>query len=286
MLILENNIKGFSNIGNTCYLNAGLQMIIHNKDLCNLIILNKKNNKILETLSNFIIEYYNTTSDSIVPNKIKDYIEKTNKMFKGSKQHDSSEFIFYLLDLINDELNNQQCNLLNTLYEVTSNIKIKCKLRSCLNISEHTEKSNYLLFDIKDSFTNLDDCYNEYKSRIKFEGDELYFCENCNDKRVASKRLQIINWPKHLIIILKRFNQNNEKVSKNNTNIHIPEIWKYDYKLKGIIYHSGSLNGGHYIYIGKHNNIWYSFNDNFVSTVNINDFNKFKNNGYIYYFEK
>lgn len=273
-------MKGFNNIGNTCYLNAGLQLILHNQELCYLIRSNNKSN-ILQILSDFIEEYYNVSkTEALTPNKIKTLVENKNNIFCGTNQQDSSEFIIYFLDLINEEIN------LNYLYETTTNVFIKCKLRKCLNISQHLEKNNFLIFDIKENFINLDQCYKEYKSKIKFENDNLYWCEKCNTKRVASKRIQIINWPKHLIIILKRFTHNVNNINKNNNCISVPEFWLNKYYLKGIVFHSGSIHGGHYIYIGKQNNNWYMFNDNFVTMVNLNQLDNYKDYGYIYYFEK
>ena len=135
-------------------------------------------------------------------------------------------------------------------------------------------------------FTDLNDCYNEYIERFKFENNCLYHCDKCNKYVVASKRTEINIYPKHLIIILKRFEQNGTRLSKNDNEINVPLIWKNKYKLKGIIFHSGSLFGGHYVYIGNYNNKWYLFNDNDVSELNNNQLEKFKNYGYIYYFEK
>ena len=51
-------MKGFDNIGNTCYLNAGLQMIIQNKLLCNLILNYSIQSPILKIIGDFINEYY------------------------------------------------------------------------------------------------------------------------------------------------------------------------------------------------------------------------------------
>jgi ubiquitin C-terminal hydrolase len=162
----------------------------------------------------------------------------------------------------------------------------KCKLKVCLNISTHEEKNNFMILNLKKEFKNLNDCYHEYISRYKFDNDNLYNCEKCNNKVIASKRTNIIYWPKHLIIILKRFEQNITRLFKNDQEIIIPLIWKNNYKLMGIVFHSGSLFGGHYVYVGNYNNKWYLFNDNDVSEINENNLNKFKNYGYIYYFEK
>jgi ubiquitin carboxyl-terminal hydrolase 35/38 len=269
--------KGLNNIGNTCYLNAGLQLIIHNKDLCNLIVNNANNN--LKDLSTFIKDYHSNNTNSLSPINIKKLIETKNNIFKGFNQQDSSEFIIYFLDLINEQLNK------NIDYEHIIKVSIKCKLRSCLNISSHNEKNNIMFLDIKNEYTELNDCYREYKARIKFENDNLYHCEKCNENRIASKRTEVIYWPKHLIIVLKRFNHTGTKVLKNNNEIVVPLIWR-NYNLKGIVFHSGSLFGGHYVYIGNYNNKWLLFDDNHISQPNKQSFDKFKNYGYIYYFEK
>ena len=291
------NFKGFNNIGNTCYLNAGLQLIIHNKDLCSIIALNSDKSDVLKNLNSFIKEYNSNHTNPLNPIFIKNLLGKKNSIFDGFGQEDSSEFIIYLLDIIFEELTshntskNNNINTLyehsiNTLYEHTINVSIKCKLRTCLTISEHKEHNNFMIFNIDKSFENLDDCYREYKARVKLENDNLYYCENCKDNRIASKRIEVINWPKHLIIILKRFNQLRFKFNKNSDNIHVPIKWRHEYNLKGFVYHSGSLYSGHYIYIGNYNNKWLMFDDNNVTEINTQTFEKYKNTAYIYYFEK
>jgi ubiquitin C-terminal hydrolase len=275
---------GLNNLGNTCYLNSGLQLLLQNSDLCNFIITNKKNNIILNELSNFINAFQNEENNSLSPNYIKRIIEEKNNIFKGFNQNDAGEFIICLLDLINDELIKDNLNL-NNIFGIESNIKIKCKLKTCLNISQHFENNNYLLLNLKPNFKTLTDCYREYKLRVKLMDDNIYFCDKCKDNRIASKRLETSQWSKHLIIILKRFEQNGDRYNKNNNEIDIPINWRHNYQLQGFIFHSGSINSGHYIYIGKHQNNWYMFNDNFVSQIDISQLNNYKNYAYILYYK-
>jgi ubiquitin C-terminal hydrolase len=113
--------------------------------------------------------------------------------------------------------------------------------------------------------------------------DNLYFCDKCKDKRIASKKTEISNWPKHLIVVLKRFNYEGRS-QKINKEIEIPIEWRHNYELQGIVYHSGSTFGGHYIYIHKHNNKWLMFNDNDIKEINKHELNNYKNYGYIFYY--
>jgi ubiquitin C-terminal hydrolase len=64
-------MKGLENIGNTCYLNSGLQMLLQNKDLCNLINKYSSKSDILNKINKFIIDYYDDTNKILTPIEIK-----------------------------------------------------------------------------------------------------------------------------------------------------------------------------------------------------------------------
>ena len=83
-------------------------------------------------------------------------------------------------------------------------------------VAEVSTETNFeLMFDLKNEFTELNDCYYEYIKRVKIEEDALYTCSTCKQLTLASKRTKIINYPKHLIIILSRFNKNGSRITKN-----------------------------------------------------------------------
>lgn len=258
-------MKGLNNIGNTCYLNTGLQMLLQNKELHQLVLKHSKDSDKLKTIANFYEEYHNSSSGSLNPSNIKMIVEERQNMFQGFNQHDSSEFVIYLLDIINDEI--KDSSQLNSIYGLHMNIRIKCKLRECLNIVNKKEISNILFLDIEQEYTELDDAYRSYRSRDKLDSDNMYYCEKCKDKRIASKRTSIKDWPNNLIIILKRFKQTGFRVQKMNQPLDIPLEWRHDNKLQGAIIHYGSMNGGHYVYVGKYNDKWYLFDDSNVSEI-------------------
>jgi len=278
-------MNGLINNGNTCYLNAGLQMLLQNKDLLKLMKKYTQSN-IINKIYDFFNTYNNSNNITHNPLIIKKVIEIINPFFKGNEQHDSSEFIIFFLNLINDEIlkQNKESKEMELLNNIELNVRIKCKYRKCLNINNNTETSNFLFLDLNGS--DLDELYLNFKSSSKLEGDNMYLCEKCNDKSVASKRYNIIKWPTHLLILLKRFIHNNNNFYKNNDNIKIPLLWR-NYILKGFIYHMGSLHGGHYIYIKNYNDKWYILDDeNIIEINNIDNLNKLLEKAYILYYER
>ena len=263
-------MKGFNNIGNTCYLNAGLQMLIQNKLLCNIILKYSSHSEILKIIGNFINEYNSPNNQSITPINIKKMIEQKQDIFCGFNQQDSTEFIIYLLNIIDEEIRkiDSSSKGIEPIFGIQLNSRIKCKLKTCLKLYNKSEYNNILLLDINSECKSLDDAYRIFKSSDKLETDNKYFCESCNDKRIASKRSEIIEWPQYLFIWLKRYSQVGRKIMKNAQPINIDIEWRHGNSLQGAVIHSGSLYGGHYVYVGKQDdNKWYLFNDSSVTEI-------------------
>lgn len=268
-------VKGFENLGNTCYLNAGLQLIINNIDLCKNIINYNGDDEIIIKYKQFINRYYDNDNSKILnPTFIKIFVGENNSEFIDNRQNDSFEFVLYFLDYLLTQIK-------SNIYEIEITTHIKCKLLKCLNISSNKELNNFLLLNINNTTNTLDDCYRQFKTREKLMNDNAYFCDKCKDYRIASKHINITNWSKHLLIVLKRFNNYRIKIDKE---IIIPLEWRHNYKLQGFICHSGTINGGHYVYIGKYNDKWLLYNDDHISPIN--DLNVYLNYGYVYYYIK
>ncbi len=117
----------------------------------------------------------------------------------------------------------------------------------------------------------------------QLDNDNKYKCENCNQYGCAIINKKIINYPKYLIITLKRYTNNNNKIDTPIDMDHNLNMNNINYELRGFIYHSGITNGGHYVYYGKRDNEWYLFNDSQVSKVELNNVIKY---GYIYLYTK
>lgn len=256
-------------MGNTCYLNAGLQMIIQNVDLCNLILKYSQQSIILNKIGFIISEYYKDNS-TITPIDIKNIVVEKQKIFYGCEQQDSSEFVICFLNIIEEEINkiDSKSNEIQNIFGINMNVRVKCKYNTCLQINNTNEKNNFLILDIDQNCSTLDELYRKFKSSEMLENDNQYFCEKCNAKRIASKRYQVLGWPNYLFIILKRFKQNGNFITKQNQPIRIDLSWRHDMNLVGAVIHYGNINGGHYVYVGKQSDKWYIFNDSSVTELN------------------
>ena len=273
-------MKGFINLGNTCYLNSGLQLLMNIPEFCQLVLNHKNTSNELSFLSEFIILYHSDNNGSLKPKFIKKIVAKKKSTFGGFSQEDSQEFLIYFLDLIDNQIKE---NKVNNLLGLKINKVIKCKALSCLKKSITNEIRLFLMLDIN-NYEDLNECYRNYKISEKLEDDNRYFCENCNKKRIASKRIQIGTWPKNLIIVLKRFQQDGYSFSKNDNFLNIPVNWRHNYKLKGGVIHSGRLGGGHYVYFGNYNDKWYLFDDSHISKIKINQLDDYKKRAYLLHY--
>lgn len=280
-------MKGLCNIGNTCYLNASLQLLIQNDDFCKIILIYRHHSPILNDISDFIMQYYINNDSSITPIIIKKIIHHHLPQYDNSMQHDASEFILSFFDLIDSEIKKINLSSLNlySIYGIQSKTQFLCKNRHKNNMYENTL---LLILDLELNDTTLTNLIQKYKSKEQLceQSNNIYLCEHCNIHVPALKKTFITNVSSNLLILLKRFIIINSEYVKNNANITIPIIWNNEFKLVGAIIHYGGIHFGHYIYLSNINNGWFIFDDTNIKEISISDVDSILRYAYCIYYKK
>ena len=280
-----NNINGINNIGNTCYMNAGLQLIFNCTILTKFFLNNNFKSNILNSYKYLLYQYDENRLD---PNIIKNIKRKKNKNFNNNDQNDSHEFLITLIDLLDEELKKEFKNtnkkILNIKYTNLLDILFNNRIISNIESIKTDESSKNTSYERIISLSLKD---NIYESIEDFQKSELlknqWFSENEKKKIDLNKYLNINKYSKYLIFHLKRLINTNLKSNKNVQFYKIIEFESTKYDLRSIVIHIGSGNSGHYVAVIKRNNKWYLCDDNVISNVNVDNY---LNNGYIYLYSK
>ena len=172
------------------------------------------------------------------------------------------------------------------------------KCPDCPNVSIVYNPICYYILPIpmiRDREITLDDCFKKFTENEILDNNNKWYCEKCNMKKNASKRVLLWSTPKILIICLKRFKNNKKitnKISFPKEGLDLKEYCigydKHDskYELYGICNHTGNLYGGHYYaYCKNINSKWYEYNDERVREMNQNE-SVVTNNAYCLFYRK
>ena len=288
------NTCGLNNVGNTCFMNSALQLLVNCTVLSKFMLNNDFKSKKLNCYKQFLKDYY--SNKVITPNSVKLLVSDQNSIFYGYEQQDAHEFLVYLLDIISEELieehktnpNNvlgiDMCNLVKVIFNTNISSIIYCEETD--DKSKTKVGENILSLAIGSKRTTLEECLEKFQKIEQLTGDQKWF--NDKDKKYydAYKRLYIKSYPKYLIIHFKRFEYTRFS-RKNNNEVEMNEnilLNKDNYKLRSIVFHMGSTGGGHYISLVNKDNKWMLCNDSSVSEIsNISDY---LNKGYIYLYAK
>jgi ubiquitin C-terminal hydrolase len=240
--ILSSRPSGMSNEMFYCYLNATFQCIMGIKPLVEYTISGKYNaavhkNKIPKFWKAFSeVVQMNSKGTKFTPKQIR---RITTGNFDPSQQHDSHEFMRYILSGLQDEINMPRPKKIiefkdaNTAWEhyrkYNSSIiddlfagqlisRVTC--RSCNNISySYDPFLDISLPVIPEKTRNLDDCIGAFLKEEDIK--DSYACEKCKLKNRCSKKFSIFRFPKILALHLKRF-QTFPKKRKISANVDFP----------------------------------------------------------------
>ncbi|XP_065806637.1 ubiquitin carboxyl-terminal hydrolase 50-like [Labrus bergylta] len=124
--------------------------------------------------------------------------------------------------------------------------------------------ANNSTFSVESGFDNV------FQTK-SFIGDNLVYCEQCGKKTEATRECEMLEFPRILVLLLKRFDFDNNTMShfKSDRMVVMPHTLQRQnkmYTLCGIVNHMGSLKGGHYTatILSKEDNTWCEFNDSHV----------------------
>ncbi|EEP81374.1 hypothetical protein UREG_06239 [Uncinocarpus reesii 1704] len=111
-------VTGLSNLGNTCYMNSALQCVRSVEELTQYFLSNEykkdlnpsnplaHNGEVAKAYANLLHQMFDeNAAASIAPRNFKHTVSKYGPSFSGYGQHDSQEFVLFLLDGLQEDLN-------------------------------------------------------------------------------------------------------------------------------------------------------------------------------------
>jgi len=240
---------------------------------------------------------------------------KGRELFTGWGQNDMTEFLLFMVDCMHNSISRSidvlirgepmhkkdenaiKCyEMLKTVYgkeysEVMdmfygiymSEIISMDNSKVCSSKPEHFFMLDLPIPSRSPSVITLVDCLNAFVASENMMGENAWFNETTGQREDVQKKITFWNFPKILVIVLKRFSP--DGTHKINSMVDFPlhtfnlsdyasgyNPEQYVYSLYGVCNHIGSVMGGHYTaFVRNVNNEWIHYNDTGVSRIHAED---------------
>lgn len=274
---------GLNNLGNTCFMNSSLQCLFSAQLHVEFTEIHG-NAPILKALLSTLSLMQAKAEKSLSPSSLFSALSQKWKEYKKCYQQDSHEFIRRLLDVCRDEEKRiKDHSVIDQFFGGVFVSILKCQ--EC----KHVSKTKDAFLDLSISLSpkecknvELADLLQCFLNEEFLKDEERISCEKCckdTSKRVeAIKRIEILEYPKILVLHLKRFTPTmsrrtlvyakDSKIVSFDFRLDLEES-KYCYELFALIEHQGSdAEYGHYIsYTSDSSSNWYHCSDSKVKSV-------------------
>lgn len=312
---LNNGFTGLTNLGNTCFLNSCVQILVHTPELFNIPSPSNHNTLEAQILDEWksLAQLMWSGNGVVKPVKFVTKVhqvalKKDVEIFTGWAQNDMTEFLRFILDCFHSALARPvKVNIKGKPKTETDHIAVQCynmiknvyskeysevyDLFYGISVSEIKHLSGtslspeqYVILDLPITCNHLEGCIANYIKPELLTGENAWHNDATGHKENATKRIYFWNFPKILIIALKRFHVTARGVSRNNALIQCPlegldlsqyvegyDAKKHVYELYGVSNHMGTPDGGHYTSYIKTSKGWVHYNDEALSKVEESD---------------
>ena len=266
------SFKGFNNLGQTCYFNSIVQILLHCSLFRNIIenvpqsVLSVAVVRELRLLFNQMTAMSSlshvTTSQCF--EAVMKIPECEGAQMNKNKQEDAAIFFLILIEYLR-----QKYEPLADIFEGFLRSNVVCQ--SC-SLS-YTKTDSFKILSLSFPESNFQqDSYDLCKLLDDFVKPEIisgYFCAQCDAHKLAEKALSILSTPKVLVVQLKRF----QGLQKIRNYVRFPtqlrlkyfcsgnENHQY-YRINAVLLHIGqTLEQGHYISFINEGEKWFECND-------------------------
>ena len=237
---------GLSNLGNTCFMNSTLQCLFGVREVGDFfngegssLEMSAKETKVARAFQDLVRKVLRSEHGSVVtPSSFLDKVKQKDRKWGGMRQHDSQEFLQFLLNVLREQCNRNagskpkykelegkgtrddqadealryykswHDSIIDDIFGGLLESSITCD--NCGHISFCFDPFLDLSLPVPGSGADggpvrLKDCLTKFTEREDLEDVEGYKCEKCKWQRGACKKLTIYKAPKVLILHLKRF---------------------------------------------------------------------------------
>jgi len=247
---------------------------------------------------------------TVSPNRFVYFIQqianaKDRELFTGWAQNDMTEFLLFVIDCVHnsvarsitmkitgkiensvDKLAVECYKMLERIYnkeysevmDIFYGIYVSELMSSDEKMSRAIKPESYFILDLPIPKRNasLIDCFDAFTAAEMMEGENAWFNETTGQKEDVKKKITFWNFPKILVVTLKRFSADGEKKIQDLVDFPIENLdlskyvsgynpKQYVYNLYAVCNHMGGTQGGHYTaFVKTADNEWVHFNDTHV----------------------
>jgi ubiquitin C-terminal hydrolase len=250
---------------------------------------------------------------TVSPNRFVHFVQqvadsKGRELFTGWAQNDMPEFLLFIIECIHNSISRKMTmKITGNIENGVDNLAIACykmlqttyakeyseimelfygiyvsELKSVDdNTTQNAKPESFFILDLPIPKKNatLYDCFDDFTTSELLDGDNAWFNEKTGNKESVKKQIVFWNFPKILVITLKRFSADGTRKIQDlidfpmeNLNLskyvagYNPKQYVYD--LYAVCNHSGGPMGGHYTaFVKNADNVWTHFNDSSVEIV-------------------